>query len=219
VSTEPTITEIAATLEVAALAPGTSRDDVRGACRDARELGCPSVCVAPAWVPEAVAQLQGSEVAVSAVVGFPLGATTVLAKVFEALECLKAGASELDVVLHVGAVRSGDLRSVRREASELVQRTREATHKLILEMGLLSPDQLRKVAKAAAAANPAYFKTGTGTTGPPVTPDDVKRLRSVTPAAVRIKASGGIRTRHQALDLLAAGADRLGTSAPRDVLA
>ena len=209
---------LARRIDLAVLSPGAGREEVRAACREARALGCASVCVAPAWVSEVAAALAGSAVRVGAVVGFPLGATTTLAKVFEALECVKEGAVELDVVIHVGAARSGDYRAVRSEAKEILRRTPEATHKFILEMSLLSERELARTVKAVTAAGPAFLKTGTGTAGPPVEPADVERLRRLVPKAIGIKAAGGIRRREQALALLQAGADRLGCSSPRSIL-
>lgn len=214
----PSRAEVAARIDLALLAAGIDRDSIRAGCREALELGVAAVCVPPAWVAEAAERLRDGPVGVCAVVAFPLGATTPLAKVFEALECLKHGAAELDVVLHVGAARSGDFRAVREEASEIVKRTPEATHKLIVEMSLLDEEALRRTVVAAAAAGPAFLKTGTGTAGPAVTPADVARLRRLAPEGIRIKAAGGIRAASQAEALLRAGADRLGTSAARAVL-
>ena len=210
--------DLASRLDLAVLAPGTHRDQVRSACRQARDLGCAAVCVAPAWVGEAAKMLQGSSVSVAAVVGFPLGASTTLSKVVEALECIKQGATELDIVIHVGAALSGDFKAVRNEAREIVKRTPEALHKFILEMGLLSEATLKRTVKAVAAADPAFLKTGTGTTGPEITVAAVQQLRQMTPASIRLKASGGIRTRQQAEALVAAGADRLGTSRAGELL-
>jgi deoxyribose-phosphate aldolase len=210
--------EVAARIDLAMLAAGIDRKVIRAGCREARELEVAAVCVAPAWVEEAAERLAGGSVRVCAVVGFPLGATTLLTKVFEALECVKHGAAELDVVLHVGAARSGDFRAVREEARELVERTPEASHKLIVEMALLDEETLRRTVVAAAAAGPAFLKTGTGTAGPGVTPEDVARLRRLTPEGIRLKAAGGIRSASQAEALLRAGADRLGTSAAREVI-
>jgi deoxyribose-phosphate aldolase len=212
------LADLAGRVDLAVLAPGSGRDQVRAACKEARDLGCAAVCVAPAWVAEAARALQGSKVAVAAVVGFPLGANTVLSKVFEALECIKDGASELDIVIHVGAACSGDFKVVRKEAAEIVQRTPEAVHKFILEMSLLSETALQRAVKAVSAAEPAFLKTGTGTAGPAVTPEDVERLRRLAPQAVSIKAAGGIRTVRQARALVDAGADRLGTSGARALL-
>jgi deoxyribose-phosphate aldolase len=209
---------LAARIDVAALSPGADRATVHAACLDARELGCASVCVPPAWVAEAAKQLEGTNVAVCGVVGFPLGATTTLVKVFEALECVKGGATELDIVIHVGGVRSGDIKEMRLEAQELVKRTPECLHKFILEMPLLNVDRLAKVVRSLATAEPAFLKTGTGTVGEPVRPAEIARLRELTPASIRLKAAGGIRDQQTALALVAAGADRLGTSSPRAVL-
>lgn len=211
-------TDLAGRLDLAVLAPGTHRDQVRSACREARELGCAAVCVAPVWVGEAAKMLQGSSVSVAAVIGFPLGASTTLSKVVEALECIKQGASELDIVIHVGAALSGDYKAVRNEAREIVKRTPEVLHKFILEMGLLPEATLKRTVKAVAAADPAFLKTGTGTTGPGITVAAVQQLRQMAPASIRLKASGGIRTRQQAEALLAAGADRLGTSRAGELL-
>ncbi|MGD8377483.1 MAG: deoxyribose-phosphate aldolase [Acidobacteriota bacterium] len=214
---QPEKATIPGCIDVAVLAPGTTRDDVLAACREARDLRCAAVCVAPVWVAEAHRALEGSAVALSAAIGFPLGASTTLAKVFEALECLKHGATELDIVIHVGAARSGDFRSIKEEAREIRKRTPEAVHKFILEMALLPEDALKRAVKAVAASGPAFLKTGTGTVGE-VRPEDVARLRKLAPTAIRIKAAGGIRTPEQARDLLAAGADRLGTSTARALL-
>jgi deoxyribose-phosphate aldolase len=210
--------DLVSRVDLAVLAPGTQLEDVRSACRQARELGCAAVCVAPAWVGEAAKQLEGSTVAVAAVVGFPLGASTTLSKVFESLECIKEGAAELDIVIHVGAALSGDFKAVRNEAREIVKRTPEALHKFILEMGLLPEDTLKRTVKAVAAADPAFLKTGTGTAGPEITAEALQQLRQLTPASIRLKAAGGIRTRAQAEALVAAGADRLGTSRVVDLL-
>jgi deoxyribose-phosphate aldolase len=210
--------EVAARIDLAILAPGADRESVRSGCAEAVTLGLAAVCVSPVWVREAAERLAGSGVKVAAVVGFPLGASTTLTKVFEALECLKGGALELDIVLHIGAARSGDPPAIRQEASEILKRTPEATHKLIVEMSLLDEETLRQTVLAAAAAGPAFLKTGTGTVGPPVSAADVARLRSLAPPGIRIKAAGGIRDAGQAAGLLAAGADRLGTSAARRVL-
>jgi len=210
--------EVAARIDLAILAAGTDRETIRSGCAEAVQLGLAAVCVCPVWVQEAAERLAGTEVKVAAVVGFPLGASTALSKVFEALECLKAGAVELDVVLHLGAARSGDARAVRQEASEIVKRTPGATHKLIVEMNLLDEAALRQTVIGAGAAGPAFLKTGTGTIGPPVTPADVARLRALAPPGIRIKAAGGIRDAAQAAALLAAGADRLGSSAARRLL-
>ena len=209
---------MAGNIDVAVLAPGARREDVQRACRDALRFGCASVCVAPVWVAEAAAELAGSPVAVGAVIGFPLGAATTLTKVFESLECIKHGAIELDVVVHLGAARSGDFKSVREEAKELMKRTSEATHKFILEMSILTDDELRRTVKALVAAGPAFVKTGTGTVGEAVRPEDVARLRKITPRGIAIKAAGGIRTRQHAEALLEAGATRIGTSTPATVL-
>ena len=209
---------LASRIDLAALSPGTDREAVRAACREARELGCASVCVAPAWVAEAAKQLEGSAVAVCGVVGFPLGATTTLVKTLEALECVKGGAAELDIVIHVGGARSGDLKEVRQEAHEIIKRTPECLHKFILEMPLLPADRLAEVVRSLVLAEPAFLKTGTGTVGEPVRPEEIARLRELVPASIRLKAAGGIRDNAVAVALVAAGADRLGTSSPRQVL-
>ena len=146
------------------------------------------------------------------------GDGTTLAKVIEALECIKAGASELDVVIAIGLARSGDFKAVRKEVAEIIQRTPDAIHKFILEIGLLDGEQLRRTVKAVAAAGPEFLKSGTGTSGPPVSVADIEHPRSLTPPGISIKAAGGIRSSEQAAALVKAGADRLGTSTPRVLL-
>jgi len=194
-------------------------DDIRDLARHARAAGCAAVCVAPARLAAAARELSGSDTVLAAAVAFPNGAATLPTKSFEALEALRLGATELDVVCDLDAVRRGDIRALEREMRSLMERTPEAVHKFILEVGLIPDGAWRRLAAAVRRVAPAYVKTGTGIHGGPVTVEQVRRLVEAVGPEVRVKAAGGIRTLEHAEALLAAGATRLGTSHAAGLLA
>jgi deoxyribose-phosphate aldolase len=162
--------------------------------------------------------LGGSDVLLCAAVAFPHGATTLLGKTFEALEAWKLGAVELDIVLNLSAIASGDRRSIEEEVRTLMDRTRECRHKFIVETGLFTPEQLRPVLRVMNQRRPAFVKTSTGVNARGATPEDVARLRSRLHASIGIKAAGGVRTLDQVRALVEAGASRIGTSAGSDMM-
>jgi len=188
--------------------------DVVELCRQAREWGFAAVCVNPVWIEAAVRELRGSGVEVASVCGFPLGATTTAVKLEEARQALGHGASEIDVVINIGWVLEGRWRSV----DEGLAAMADAVHqgggrlKVMLECGLLDEVRKAEAARRAVAAGVDFLKTSTGFLAGGATVEDVTLLRSIAGGLVGVKASGGIRTLEQALTMLAAGADRLGTS-------
>lgn len=180
--------------------------------------GVVGACVSPWMVERAAARLAGSPVMVVGVVGFPLGTQTRRAKVQEALELAHAGAAELDMVLNRGLVLAGRLAVAVAEVDEVCRAAAPAAVKVILEVSELGPESAAAVAEALAASRAAFLKTGTGFFGP-ATPADVALLKEACGGALGVKAAGGIRTLDQAVELLEAGADRLGTSAGAAILA
>ena len=210
---------LARCLDSTLLRPDAGDDDIRELARHARGAGCAAVCVAPARLAAAARELAGSGTALAAAISFPHGAATLSTKSFEALEALRLGAGELDVVCDLDAVRRGDVGALEREMRTLRERTPEAVHKFILEVGLLPERSWRRLGEAVRRAAPAFVKTGTGVHGGPVTVAQVRRLVEAVGPAVRVKAAGGIRTLEQAEALLAAGAARLGTSRAAGLLA
>jgi deoxyribose-phosphate aldolase len=159
-------------------------------------------------------------VLVAAAVGFPLGASGAAVKQFEAAECLKLGADELDVVIDLGALKSGTGAAVEAELASLVQLAHGAGAKLkaILELPRLTAEEKARAAGCALAAGADFLKTSTGLSGAEATPADVALLHQLAAGRAAVKASGGIRTRAQAEALVAAGATRLGTSHALDLV-
>ena len=182
-------------------------------CAEARENGFASVCVNGRWVPRAVENLAGSRVMVCTVAGFPLGAASPGAKALEAALAVEQGAGEVDMVMDLGGLLSGDLSAVFEDLRGVVRAARGRPVKVILETCLLSDEQKAVACLLAVRAGCAYVKTSTGLSRGGATRDDVRLMRAMVGELLGVKASGGIRDRRTAEAMLAAGADRLGTSA------
>jgi deoxyribose-phosphate aldolase len=206
---------IASLIDHTILKPDATRDDVRKVCREARQYTFASVCVNPYWVPLVRAELAGSPVKVCTVVGFPLGATSTEAKVAETSAALRAGAQEIDMVINVGALRSGDHEAVKLDIHEVVKISHEAgaTVKTILETALLDDNQKAVACTLAKLAGADFVKTSTGFGPSGATAHDVALMRGVVGPEMGVKASGGIRTLEDFRTMTAAGATRIGASA------
>lgn len=212
---------IAALIDHAILKPELTHDEVAAELDLAARLGVFSVCVRPSDVGRAVARLEGSGVLVGTVIGFPHGTTSTAAKVAESVTALHEGARELDMVLRIGALRSGDVAAVEADIRSVVATAAESgvPVKVILETVLLTDEQVVAGAQAAERAGAAFVKTSTGFAGGGATPHHVSLMRSAVGPRVRIKASGGVRSLDTLLELRALGADRFGTSASAVILA
>ena len=220
---------IAGAIDHSVLQPQLTREDARAAILAGRELGAASCCVRPSDVELAAELLAGSATAVSTVIGFPHGSTTTEVKVLEARQAVAAGALELDLVLNVARLRSGDLDYVQRDIAAVVAECAArpgAFVKVILECAYL--DDAQKVAgcKAAEAAGAAFVKTSTGfAMGLPegkaagATVPDLRLMRASVSPKVRVKAAGGVRTLDAMLAVLGAGATRVGATATKAILA
>jgi len=210
-----TAAELASVLDHTLLAPEAIRGRVDRLCDEALEHGFAAVCVNPCHVTRCAGRLARSPVVVCSVVGFPFGASTTSVKVHEARAALEDGARELDMVMNLGALRSDDDAFVERDVALVVEVARHhgALVKVILETGLLSPDEVRRACAASVAGGAAFVKTCTGFGPRGTTRADVELLRASVPDHVGVKAAGGVRTRAFALELLEAGATRLGSSA------
>lgn len=195
------------------LKPQADEASVKTLCDEAREYGFFSVCVNPYWVPFCKKQLEGSGVKVCTVIGFPLGANTTAAKVFEAKDALQNGADELDMVINLGAVKSGDWAAVLADMQSVRSAGENFTLKVIIETSVLTQEEKIKACELAAKAGADFVKTSTGFTGGGATAEDVKLMRAHVPASMQVKASGGIRTREDFDAMVAAGATRIGASA------
>jgi deoxyribose-phosphate aldolase len=199
-------------IEQTLLRPDATAAEVRALCEEALHLGFVGVCVAPARVAEAASILQGRPIAIVTTAGFPHGTSSPDAKAFEAERDFGRGATDVDFVMHAGLAKDGDWDGVRQEFSAMRAAVPEATLKAILETGLLTPDEIRRAAACAVEAGLDFVKTSTGFGPRGATVEDVRLLREAVGPRCRVKASGGIRTREAALALVAAGADRIGTS-------
>jgi deoxyribose-phosphate aldolase len=206
---------IAALIDHTILKPGATRNDVVKICREARQYGFASVCVNPYWVPLVRAELAGSAVKVCTVVGFPLGATSTEAKVAETAVAVRVGATEIDMVINIGALRSGDQDAVRQDIRQVVQTAHEAGAivKVILETALLDDAQKATACTLAKQAGADFVKTSTGFSTSGATAHDVALMRGVVGPGMGIKAAGGIRTLSDLRAMTAAGATRIGASA------
>ena len=209
-------------IDHAVLAPDSTRDDVLAACELAEELNVAGVCVHPRWVAVAAEALAGSRVATGTVAGFPLGANTSETKALEARQAIVHGADEIDMVMAITALKSGDRAAVLDDIAAVVGAAYAAAAeqpvvKVILEMCYLTEDEKRVAAELAVDAGADFLKTSTGLGPSGATVEDVALLREIAPSRVGVKAAGGIRTLDQARAMVAAGASRIGTSATRAI--
>lgn len=196
------------------LKPDTTAAQIDQLCHEAKEHGFSAVCVPPFFVKKAVQLLKDSPVHIATVIGFPMGYSTTAAKVEEIKRAIDEGAQEVDVVINICAVKAGQWNYVRNDIERMIA----ATHlkgkviKIILETALLEENELLKLADICNDLLPDFVKTSTGFNGAGANPEIISRLRSAMSKKIRIKASGGIRDRASAEALIAAGADRLGSS-------
>jgi len=206
---------IASLIDHTILKPEATRADIVRLCREARQYSFASVCVNPYWVPVVRAELAGSPVKVCTVVGFPLGATSTEAKVAEAAAAVRAGAQEVDMVINVGALRSGEHEAVKLDIQAVVKVSHEAGAivKVILETALLDDNQKAVACTLAKLAGADFVKTSTGFGPSGATAHDVALMREVVGPDMGVKASGGIRTLSDLKTMTAAGATRIGASA------
>jgi deoxyribose-phosphate aldolase len=195
------------------LKPDATRDDVVKLCEEARKYKFASVCVNTHWVPLCKALLANSGVMVCTVVGFPLGAMSPNAKAYEAREAVRQGASEIDMVLNIGALKSKDYESVFEDICRVVKASRPAAVKVILETSSLDEEEKIIACSLAKLAGAAFVKTSTGFGKGGATVEDVALMRRIVGAEMGVKASGGVRTREDAEKMRLAGANRIGASA------
>jgi deoxyribose-phosphate aldolase len=207
--------ELAARIDHTCLKPEATPDDIRKLCAEASQYGFHSVCVNSVYVSLAVRELERSSVTVCSTVGFPLGAMPSRVKVDEAIYAIFYGADELDMVLPVGLVISGDYPMVGGDVWLVAEEAHRhgVILKVIIETGLLTDEQKIKTSELALAAGADFVKTCTGFAKGQATVEDIKLMREVVGDRCRIKASGGIRDRETAIAMIEAGADRLGCSA------
>lgn len=197
------------------LKPDATRAEIETLCRDAAQYKFATVCVNPCWVALCAQLLGGTGVLVCSVVGFPLGATTADVKAYETRRAIFDGAREIDTVINVGALKSGDLRTVERDIEAIVTPCRDCgvLSKVIIEAALLTEDEKVTACTLAKAAGADYVKTSTGFGPGGATAADVALMRRVVGAEMGVKAAGGVRDLESLKAMVAAGATRVGASA------
>lgn len=205
--------DLALRIEHTVLSPTASLVAIDTLCAEAIEHSFFGVCVHPVHIARCVAALRGTAQAVVTVVGFPLGMSLSETKAFEARAAVALGAAEIDMVLRVDALKAGELTLVRQDIAAVVAASGDRAVKVILETGYLNDDEIRRACELAVDAGARFVKTSTGFGPRGASVEDVALMRSVVGSHAGVKASGGIRTRAQADAMVAAGADRLGTSA------
>jgi deoxyribose-phosphate aldolase len=197
------------------LKPDATQDQIARLCYEARKHGFASVCVNPSYVKLCVDLLKDSDVLVCTVVGFPLGATSTEAKVFEAQKAVRDGATEVDMVINVGALKSRDYERVERDNASVARAVHAggAILKVIIEAALLTDEEKVAACQLAKIAGADFVKTSTGFGPGGAKAEDVALMRRVVGPRIGVKASGGIRTYADAQKMIAAGASRIGASA------
>ena len=207
--------DLAGYLDHTLLKPEASSSDIDKLCAEAVEYGFAAVCVNPTWVKRAAAAVRGSSVKVASVVGFPLGATPSEIKAMEARRAIRDGAREIDMVINIGALKSGDHDAVRRDIEMVSDACREAgaKNKVIIEAALLTDEEKVIASYLAKQAKADYVKTSTGFGPGGATVHDVLLMRETVGPEMGIKAAGGIRSAEDMKEMIAAGATRIGASA------
>ncbi len=215
-SINPKELDLAPYIDHTLLNQAATPQQIQQCCYEAERYKFATVCVFPSYVKLAKELLQGKSPKVSTVIGFPTGATTSKVKLYEAQEAVENGATELDVVINLSWLKTGKSDELHREIAEICEETGQ-TVKAIIETTVLTEDEKCLAVEVLMDAGIAYIKTSTGWYGG-ATVEDIRLIKSITKGRIGIKASGGIRTYEQALDLIVAGATRLGTSRGVEIL-
>lgn len=210
--------EIAKLIDQSLLKPQATEADIIRLCKSAIKYNFYSVCVNPYYVPLCNAMLKGYETRVTTVIGFPLGMAIKDVKIYEAKQAVLHGADELDIVMNIGAAKSGNWDYVAEEIVEIISSTKSAVHKVIIETCYLNEEEKIAATKIVSLFGAKFIKTSTGFGTKGATLKDVKLIKKVLGSRAGIKASGGIKTLSQVLQFIKAGATRIGTSAGVEIM-
>ena len=195
------------------LKPEATKDQIDKLISEAKEYNFKSICINPTHVQYAAEQLTDSDVLVCTVIGFPLGATTTETKIFETEDVINKGASEVDMVINIGALKDGNYDLVQKDIEGVVGAANGKTVKVIIETCLLTDEEKVKASELSKAAGADFVKTSTGFAGGGATPEDVKLMKDTVGDALEVKASGGVRNLEDFNKMIEAGATRIGASA------
>lgn len=212
--------ELAKYIDHTQLKPDTTKEKITEIINEARENKFASVCVNSYWVPYCYENLKDTEVKVCTVIGFPLGAMSTEAKVFETEQAIKDGATEADMVINVGELKSGNDKNVQDDIKAVVDAAKgRALTKVIIETSLLNQDEKVRACQLAKAAGADFVKASTGFSGGGAAVEDIKLMRETVGSDMGVKASGGIRDLKSTNEMIEAGATRIGASAGVDIIA
>lgn len=200
------------------LQPDAKQEAIDQLLKEAKDYNFFSVCLNPTWVKYAAEALADTEVNVCTVIGFPLGATTPAAKAFETKDAVANGADEVDMVINIGRLKSGQYDAVLEDIKVVVDAAGDALVKVIIETCLLSNDEIVKACELSQEAGADFVKTSTGFSTAGAKAEDVKLMKDTVGDAMEVKASGGIHTRDEAMAMIEAGASRLGMSKGMDII-
>lgn len=195
------------------LKPEATKEQITKLCQEARQYDFASVCVNTCYVPLAKELLAGSDVKVCCVVGFPLGAMDTVSKAFEAKTAVENGAREVDMVINIGALKDKDYDYVTKDIAAVVEASKPAIVKVIIEACLLTDEEKVEACKCSMNAKAEFVKTSTGFSTHGATPEDVALMKKTVGNVCKVKAAGGVRSYDDAMKMIEAGADRLGCSA------
>ncbi|QKY69498.1 deoxyribose-phosphate aldolase [Lentibacillus sp. CBA3610] len=202
------------------LKPDTTKEKITRIVNEARVYNFASVCVNPYWVPYCYENLKNTEVKVCTVIGFPLGATSTEAKVHETKQAIKDGATEADMVINIGELKSGNDEAVQRDIEAVVEAAEgSALTKVIIETSLLNHDEKVRACHLAKKAGADFVKTSTGFSGGGASVEDIELMRKTVGSEMGVKASGGVRDLESVKAMIEAGATRIGASAGVDIIA
>lgn len=195
------------------LKPETTQEEIIKLCDEAKEFDFASVCIPPRFVSLAAKQLEGENPMVCTVIGFPLGYQTTAVKAYEAKAAAEEGADEVDMVIAIGALKEGDDAYVQEDIARVKESIGHKTLKVIIETCLLTKDEIKRACTLAVEAGADFVKTSTGFSTGGATVEDVRLMKETVGDKALVKASGGIRNRETAIQMVEAGASRLGASA------
>ncbi len=204
---------VAKMIDHTALKADTKKEQIVVLCQEAKEYGFASVCVNPTWIELAAELLNGSDVKVCTVIGFPLGANTPETKAFETKDAIEKGATEVDMVINIGALKDKNDELVERDIRAVVEAAKgKALTKVIIETCLLTEEEKVRACELAVKAGTDYVKTSTGFSTGGATVEDIALMRKTVGPEIGVKASGGVRDVQGAKDMIEAGATRIGAS-------
>lgn len=205
--------EIAKYIDHTLLKADAQKGQIEELCKEAKEYGFASVCVNPTWVALSSELLKGTDVKVCTVIGFPLGATTSETKAFETKNAIENGATEVDMVINIGALKSGDTKLVEDDIRAVVEAAKgKALTKVIIETSLLTEEEKVTAIELSVKAGADFVKTSTGFSTGGATVEDIRLMRKTVGPNIGVKASGGVRNAEDANNMIEAGATRIGAS-------